>query len=170
MLFFAEVILPLALSKTFTYQVSEAEYHFLKKGMRVVVPFGKNKLYTALVLELHQNQPLLYQAKEIDQILDEHPMVSVIQIEHWQWMAQYYMCSLGEVYRGAMPSSLLLESETMVTRNTERYFESSELSDEEYLVYQALQHQSSLRIVDIVAILNKKKVFPVLHRLIEKQV
>ncbi|MBS1534814.1 MAG: primosomal protein N' [Bacteroidetes bacterium] len=170
MLFFAEVILPLALSKTFTYQVSEAEYHFLKKGMRVVVPFGKNKLYTALVVELHQNQPLLYQAKEIDQILDEHPMVSAIQIEHWQWMAQYYMCSLGEVYRGAMPSSLLLESETMVTRNAERYFESSELSDEEYLVYQALQHQSSLPIVDIVAILNKKKVFPVLHRLIEKQV
>ncbi|MBS7786711.1 primosomal protein N' [Flavobacterium sp. CYK-55] len=168
--FFVEVILPLALPKTFTYQISEAEFHFIKKGMRVVVPFGKSKLYTALVLDLHQNQPLLYEAKEIDQILDEQPIVSEIQIEHWKWMAQYYMCSLGEVYRGAMPSSLLLESETIVTRNTERYFDASEFTDDEFLVYQALQHQSSLKIDEIVSILNKKKVFPILYRLLEKQV
>lgn len=168
--FFVEVILPLALPKTFTYQISEAEFHFIKKGMRVVVPFGKSKLYTALVLDLHLNQPLLYEAKEIDQILDEQPIVSEIQIEHWKWMAQYYMCSLGEVYRGAMPSSLLLESETIVTRNTERYFDASEFTDDEFLVYQALQHQSSLKIDEIVSILNKKKVFPILYRLLEKQV
>lgn len=168
--FFVEVILPLALSKTFTYQVSEAEFYFLKKGMRVVVPFGKNKLYTALVIELHQNQPMLYQAKEIDQILDEQPLVTEIQIDHWQWMAQYYMCPIGDVYRGALPASFLLESETIISKKDERYYDVAQFTDEEYLIYQALQHQSSLRIADIVSILNKKKVFPVLHRLFEKQV
>lgn len=168
--FFAEVILPLALSKTFTYQISEAEYHFLKKGMRVVVPFGKSKLYTALVIELHQKTPLLYEAKEIHQILDESPVVTEVQIDHWQWMAEYYMCPIGDVYRGAMPTSLLLESETIIARKDEKYFETSELTDDEYLIYQALQHQSSLRIADIISILNKKNVFPVLYRLLEKQV
>lgn len=168
--FFAEVILPLALSKTFTYEVSEAEYHFLKKGMRVVVPLGKSKLYTALVVDLHQNQPLLYQAKEIEQILDQEPVVTEIQISHWQWIAEYYMCPIGEVYRGAMPSLLLLESETIVRRKEEVDLDPATLTDDEYMVYQALQHQSSLRIGEIISILNKKSVFPVLHRLLEKQV
>ena len=78
MSFFAEVILPLSLAKTFTYSISEAEFHFIKKGMRVTVPFGKNKIYTALVVDLHQNEPQLYQAKEIHQILDEHLIVNEI--------------------------------------------------------------------------------------------
>jgi len=66
---FVEVVLPLALPKTFTYLVSEAEFQYIRKGMRVAVPFGKSKLYTALVIDLHQNAPTLYQAKEIHQIL-----------------------------------------------------------------------------------------------------
>jgi primosomal protein N' (replication factor Y) len=75
MQFFVEVILPLSLAKTFTYSVSETEYHYIKKGMRVAVPFGKSKIYTALVIELHQNAPTLYDAKEIHQILDEKPLI-----------------------------------------------------------------------------------------------
>src|SRR4051812_47662221 len=113
--FFAEVILPLSLSKTFTYSVSEAEYNYIRKGIRLAVPFGKNKIYTALVIELHQNEPQLYEAREIHQILDETPIVTEIQIAHWQWMASYYMCAIGDVYRGAMPSALLLESETIIS-------------------------------------------------------
>ena len=142
-MFFVEVILPLSLSKTFTYSISEAEFHFIKKGMRITVPFGKSKIYTALVIDIHQNAPTLYLAKEIHQILDETPIVNETQIAHWQWIASYYMCAIGDVYRGAMPSALLLESETIVSRKSESYIEESELSDDEYLVYQALLHQSS---------------------------
>ncbi len=169
-MYFVEVILPLALAKTFTYQVSEAEFHFIKKGMRLAVPFGKSKIYTAIAVELHQNEPVLYQAKEIHQILDHEPIVTSIQIDHWFWIATYYMCSIGEVYRGAMPSALLLESETVVTAQSSSFVNEMQLSDEEYLVYQALQQQSSLKINDIIAILNKKNVFPIIHKMIDKNI
>mgnify|MGYP006361647809 FL=1 len=169
-MFFVEVILPLSLAKTFTYRVSEAEFHFVKNGMRVVVPFGKSKMYTALIIDKHQNEPNLYEAKEIDQILDEKPIVTQFQITHWQWIASYYMCAIGDVYRGAMPSALLLESETIISQKHSVTIEEAELTDDEFLVYQALQHQSSLRIQDITAILNKKNVFPVIQKLIDKQV
>ena len=116
MAFFVEVIIPLSLPKTFTYKVSETEYFFIKKGMRIAVPFGKNKIYTALAVDLHQNAPTLYEAKEIDQILDEKPIVNELQINHWFWIASYYMCYIGDVYRGALPSALLLESETIISQ------------------------------------------------------
>lgn len=168
--FFAEVILPLSLSKTFTYCISEAEFHFIKKGMRVTVPFGKSKIYTALVIETHQNQPTAYIAKEIHQILDEYPIVNEIQIEHWQWIASYYMCAIGDVYRGAMPSALLLESETVIYQKNTENVDESLLSNDEFLVYEALQHQSSLKITDIIAILNKKNIFPIIQKLIDKNI
>lgn len=167
---FVEVILPLSLAKTFTYSVSEAEYNYIKKGMRVAVPFGKNKIYTALVKEIHQNKPTLYDAKEIHQILDEKPIVNEIQIAHWQWIASYYMCAIGDVYRGAMPSALLLESETVISQKQDGFVDESLLSDDEYLVYQALQQQSSLKVQDIMNILNKKNIFPVIQKMIDKNI
>ena len=167
---FVEVILPLSLSKTFTYCVSEAEYDYIKKGMRVAVPFGKNKIYTALVIEVHQNKPALYEAKEIHQILDESPIVTEIQIAHWQWIASYYMCAIGDVYRGAMPSALLLESETIISQKTTVFVDESLLSDEEFLVYEALQQQSSLKVQDIMSILNKKNIFPIIQKLVDKNI
>lgn len=170
MQFFVEVILPLSLAKTFTYSVSEAEYHYIKKGMRVAVPFGKSKIYTALVIELHQNAPTLYEAKEIHQILDEKPLVTQTQIKHWQWIANYYMCAIGDVFRGAIPSALLLESETVISQKPAIDVNESELSDDEYLIYQALQQQSSLKVQDIISILNKKTVFPILQKLIDKNI
>ena len=169
-MYFVEVILPLSLAKTFTYKVSEAEFHFVKNGMRVVVPFGKSKMYTALIIDKHQNEPSLYEAKEIDQILDEKPIVTEFQIAHWQWIASYYMCAIGDVYRGAMPSALLLESETIISQKQSVIVDESLLSDEEFLIYQALQQQSSLRIQDITAILNKKNIFPVVQKLIDKNI
>ncbi|HEU4790192.1 MAG TPA: primosomal protein N' [Flavobacterium sp.] len=167
---FVEVILPLSLAKTFTYRVSEAEFLFIKKGMRVTVPFGKSKIYTALVIEIHNNKPTLYEAKEIHQILDNTPIVTEFQINHWIWIADYYMCALGDVYRGAMPSALLLESETVITRKNDVYVDESLLSDDEYLVYEALQKQSSLKVQDIISILNKKNIFPVIQKLIDKNI
>ena len=169
-MYFVEVILPLSLAKTFTYSISEAEFFYIKPGMRVAVPFGKSKIYTALVIEIHRNQPTLYEAKEIHQILDENPIVTVIQIAHWQWIASYYMCAIGDVYRGAMPSALLLESETLISQKTDIFVDSSLLSDEEFLVYEALQQQSSLKVQDIIAILNKKNIFPVIQKLIDKNI
>jgi primosomal protein N' (replication factor Y) len=167
---FVEVILPLSLAKTFTYRVSEAEFLFIKKGMRVTVPFGKSKIYTALVIEIHNNTPTLYEAKEIHQILDNTPIVTEFQINHWIWIADYYMCALGDVYRGAIPSALLLESETVITRKNEVFVDESLLSDDEYLVYEALQQQSSLKVQDIISILNKKNIFPVIQKLIDKNI
>ena len=169
-MFFVEVILPLSLAKTFTYRISEAEFHFIKKGMRVAVPFGKSKIYTALVLETHENAPTLYEAKEIHQILDEKPIATEVQLEHWRWIASYYMCGIGDVYRGAFPSGLLLESETVVSCKADIVVNQNELSDEEFLVYEALQQQSSLKIQDIISILNKKNIFPILQKMITKNI
>jgi len=167
---FIEVILPLSLAKTFTYSVSETEYNYIRKGMRVAVPFGKSKIYTALVIEIHQNKPALYEAREIHQILDETPIVTEIQITHWLWIASYYMCAIGDVYRGAMPSALLLESETMISKKTDVFVDESSFSDEEFLVYEALQQQSSLMVKDIMNILNKKNIFPVIQKLVDKNI
>jgi primosomal protein N' (replication factor Y) len=167
---FVEVILPLSLAKTFTYSVSEAEYNYIKKGMRVAVPFGKSKIYTALVIEIHQNKPSLYDAKEIHQILDVSPIVTEIQIAHWQWIATYYMCAIGDVYRGAMPSALLLESETIISQKQDVFVDESLLSDEEFLIYQALQQQSSLKVQEIINILNKKNIFPVIQKMMDKNI
>ena len=168
--FFIEVILPLSLPKTFTYRVSENEFAFIKKGMRVAVPFGKSKIYTALVIDLHREEPTLYEAKEIDQILDERPIVNDLQINHWFWISSYYMCNIGDVYRGALPSALLLESETIISQNNETFVDESSLSDDEFLIYEALQSQSSLKIQNIIDIVNKKTVLPVIQKLINKNI
>jgi len=168
--YFIEVIVPLSLPKTFTYKVSEAEFSFIKKGMRIAVPFGKSKIYTALAIDLHQTPPALYEPKEIHQILDEKPIVNEFQINHWFWIASYYMCNIGDVYRGALPSALLLESETLISQNTKTPVDEGSLSDDEFLIYEALQHQSSLRIENIVEILNKKTVLPVIQKLLGKNI
>ena len=167
---FIETILPLSLPKTFTYSVSEAEYHYIKIGMRVAVPFGKNKIYTALVVDIHQIPPTLYEAKEIHQILDEKPIVNEFQIKHWKWISTYYMCTIGDVFRCAMPSGFILESETIISQKKETELVEAELSDDEFLIYEALQHQSSLKVQDVMAILNKKNIFPIIQKLLNKNV
>ena len=169
-MYFIEVILPLSLPKTFTYSVSESEYHYVKIGMLVAVPFGRTKMYTALVVAIHQNPPTLYEAKEIHQILNEKPLVNEFQIQHWQWIASYYMCAIGDVFRCAMPSAFILESETIISQKQDIVIDESELSDDEFLIYEALQHQSSLKVQDIMAILNKKNIFPVVQKLLNKNV
>ena len=114
-LYLIDVILPIPLKQCFTYNVNKDEAHFLQPGMRVAVPFGKSKIYTAIVYGVHQNDPPGYETKPIDQILDETPIITANQLKHWEWMANYYMCTLGEVIRAALPSAFLLESETIIT-------------------------------------------------------
>jgi primosomal protein N' (replication factor Y) len=165
---FIDVILPIPLEKSFTYSVTPAEADFLKVGMRVAVPFGKSKIYTALVYKIHNQEPLIYEAKEIHQILDDSPVVTKIQLKHWEWIANYYMCTLGEVMRGALPSAFVLESETVIRKNNDVVINDEDLKDDEFLVYEALHHQSSLKIQDISNILDKKNVLPVIKRLLDK--
>jgi primosomal protein N' (replication factor Y) len=168
--YFIEVVMPLSLPKTFTYRVSESEFIFIEKGMRVAVSFGKSKIYTALVIDLHQNVPTLYEAKEIHQILDEKPIVNEFQINHWFWIASYYMCNIGDVYRGALPKAFLLESETIISQNTVLPVDENLLTDDEFLIYEAFKHQSSLKVQNIIDILNKKTVLPIIQSLINKNI
>jgi primosomal protein N' (replication factor Y) len=169
-MYFIDVILPLALPQNFTYRVSETEFEYLQVGMRVAVPFGKSKMYTGLVVVLHQNEPLLYEAKEIHQIIDQIPLINTYQLQHWEWIASYYMCTLGEVYRCAVPSAFLLESETVISATAFSSATEAQLTDEEFLVVEALKSQAVLKIHEISKITNKKNVVPVLQSLLQKQV
>jgi len=169
-LYFIDVILPIPLKQTFTYHVNKDEAYFLKPGMRVAVPFGKSKIYTAVVYGIHQNDPPSYETKSIHQILDEVPLITTRQLKHWEWMASYYMCTLGEVIRAALPSAFLLESETIITLSRKEGIDQTEFGDAEFLVYEALQHQSSLHINDVRSILDQQNVMGVIHDLLAKGV
>lgn len=166
-MYFINVILPLNLDKTFTYSVNVEEYKFLQPGMRVTVPFGKSKVYTALVVDKHLNKPELYEAKDISQIIDETPIVNDIQLRHWQWIASYYMCSIGEVFKSALPSGLILESETIIS-SSQTEIDKEVATDEEFLVLEALENKSSITISEISQILNKKNVIPIVQSLLAK--
>ncbi|MDC1465546.1 primosomal protein N' [Polaribacter sp.] len=161
-------MLPIPIQRTFTYSITEEEANFLQKGMRVAVSFGKSKMYTGLVLNIHRNAPTLYEAKEIHQILDEIPLVNEKQLQHWQWIATYYMCSLGDVYRASLPAAFLLESETIIYKN-DAFLDETILADDEFLIFEALQQQSQLTIHQVIAILGKKKVMPIVNGLIQKE-
>ncbi|GAB2772636.1 replication restart helicase PriA [Salinimicrobium soli] len=167
---FINVILPLPLENHFTYSISEPEAAFLKPGMRVAVPFGKSKVYTGIVSGVHQNAPDVYEAKPIEQILDKTPVVTTQQLKFWQWLASYYMCTEGEVLRAAIPSAFLLESETIVQLLKDAEVDEMALSDDEFLLFEALQRQSAMKIAEIIQVLDKKTVLPVINSLVEKKV
>jgi len=169
-LYFINVILPIPLKQTFTYNVNKDEAYFLKPGMRVAVPFGKSKIYTAIVYEVHQNDPQGYETKSIDQILDESAIITSLQLRHWEWMATYYMCTLGEVIRAALPSAFLLESETIIKLAKDFEVDENQFSNDEFLLFEALQHQSSLHINDARSILDRKNVVSVIQTLLNRGV
>jgi len=167
--YFIDVILPIPVENTFTYCVSEAEYEFIQLGMRVAVPFGKKKIYASIVKAKHTNAPTIYEAKEIQQILDEHPIVTKEQLKFWSWIANYYMCTEGEVMRAALPKAFMLESETVIKLKTDGFVvDELELKDDEFLIYEALQHQSELKIHEVMDILDKKKILPSIQKLIDQ--
>ncbi|RUA11454.1 MAG: primosomal protein N', partial [Flavobacteriia bacterium] len=161
--------MPIPLQKLFTYKITQAEAGYLQTGMRVAVPFGKSKIFTGLVYKIHQNKPGAYEAKEIFQILDEKPLITLKQLEHWEWIAKYYMCSLGEVLRAGIPSSFLLESETLIVKN-KAFADEKALDNEEFLIYEALEYQDKIKIEEVYKILGKKNVFPVIQSLLNKKV
>lgn len=167
---FVTVILPLALHKSFTYYVPEEWMARIGFGKRVEVQFGKNRLYTALVIRVHQEPPEAYDPKPILSVIDEEPIVTSEQVRLWQWMATYYSCTLGEVMNAALPANLKLASETRVTLSPlfDGFFEG--LNDKEYLVAEALTIQEELSIEEIRGILDQKTVYPVIRSMLDKRV
>ena len=166
---FIDVLLPLALPKAYTYCISKDEASILKPGSRVAVPFGKQKIFTGIVSQIHKLSPQTYEAKPIVMILDKNPIVTQKQLEFWKWISNYYMCTEGEVLRAALPAALMIESESVLVKCeiTEDQLES--LSDLQYIVFEALEKQS-LTLEEISKITDLNKVMPLVLDMIEKKV
>lgn len=167
---FVEVILPLALPTTFTYRVPKDKDQEIAVGKRAVVQFGKSKIYTAIIHSISTKAPTQYEAKYLLDIIDDEPIVTAIQLSLWQWIADYYLCTLGEVMAAALPAALKLASETRIVLNHQHEYDKTLLSDKEFLILDALEIQSELSINEIVKILNQKSVFPILRGLIDKKI
>ena len=145
---FAETLLPLALPGTYTYRIPEGMR--LSIGMRVLVPFGRKKIYTAIVMSLHDRAPKGYEVKEILEKLDDKPILRHPQLDFWQWIADYYLCTMGEVYKAAVPSGLKVESETTISVNPD--FEESEpgqLTDRERVILDFTAQRGRIQIAEI---------------------
>ncbi|MGB0778253.1 MAG: replication restart helicase PriA [Flavobacteriaceae bacterium] len=168
MSYFIDVIIPVPLKRLYTYRVSQAEYDFLKSGMRVMLPFGKSKTYTALVYHKHQTPPQAYEAKSIIQILDSKPVVQQEQLKFWTWISDYYLSPLGNVFLVGLPNLYRLESTQYLSWKGEEDFDPSVLSDDAFLVYEALQTASSLELGALMKILNRQKIFGVIQELAEQ--
>ncbi|MCF8318893.1 MAG: primosomal protein N' [Sphingobacteriaceae bacterium] len=166
--FFVNVVLPLAISKAYTYRVPQNLVNNIAIGKRVVVQFGRNRVYTAIIFSISDKAPVGYEAKYILDVLDEFPIVTAQQLALWEWMSAYYLCTLGEVMQAALPSALKLASETKVTLNIDADYDKSTLTDKEFLLLDALEIQPVLTIAEIVKILDQKTVFPILRALFDK--
>jgi primosomal protein N' (replication factor Y) len=165
---FVDVILPLAVGDSFTYRVPQQFNHLIKLRCRVIVPFGKNKLYAGLIVKIHEIPPLQYEAKYIEDVIDTEPIITEYQLQFWQWISNYYLCSIGEVMAASLPSGLKLNSETKVLLNPD-FKDEQTLNDKEFLIYEALQIKGLLSLTEIAKILNIKNIQPVINQLIKKQ-
>lgn len=167
---FIEVVLPLAISKTYTYRVPLEMSSGIRIGKRVVVQFGRSKIYTAIIYQVSETPPALYEAKYIIDVLDEEPIVNEFQLRLWKWMSEYYLCHLGEVMQAALPSALKLASETRIILNHSEEIDKALLSDKEFLIVDALDLHAELKVSDISKLLGQKTVFPILRGLFEKNI
>ncbi len=165
---FADVLLPLPVGGTFTYRVPFDLNEQVKEGVHVVVQFGARKIYTAMVILVHEHPPQTHVPKYILSILDENPIVTPVQRSFWDWLAGYYLCFPGEVMNAAMPSALKLASESKIALNPVLPDDFSSLNEKELLLVEALHHRKSLAISEVSKILDLQKTIPVIKTLIEK--
>ncbi|HET6245211.1 MAG: primosomal protein N' [Bacteroidetes bacterium] len=165
---FIDVILPLPVPRLYTYRIPFDSNALIKTGIRVVVQFGPNKLYTGLVRKIHQTPPKEYEAKYIEQILDLNPVVNEKQFVFWEWLSSYYMCNIGEVMNAALPGGLKISSETKVILNP--YFGSdyTSLNDKEFLIVEALELNQVLTLDQVSEIIDQKTTYSVIKSLLEK--
>lgn len=168
---FAEIILPLPLHSTFTYLVPSEMEASLQKGSRVLVQFGKKKYYTGLVEHIHNANPEGYEVKPIMALLDPEPIIRYPQLKLWHWMADYYLCSVGEIYKAAVPTGLKPESETFISINPDfDTIEGIKLTESQAVVVQSLQNKKRLKISEIESITGLNNCARIINTLIEKGV
>lgn len=165
---YADLIFPFALQQLFTYRVPEEFQADLVPGMRVAVQFGARRMYSALVYKIHHQSPTGYEIKEILTVLDSQPVVLSGQYEFWNWISDYYLCSLGEVMKAALPAGLKLESETRLVMNPD-FQKFEEISTKESPVLSILEEKNSLTISEIAKIYTKRDLLNIIKSLIDKQ-
>lgn len=163
---FADVILPLPLEGTFTYSLPKSFSNLVQVGCRIIVPFGTAKYYSAIVTKLHDNIPP-YSTKEAIELLDSSPIVTAKQLRLWEWIADFYLCSIGDVYKAALPSGLKLESESSVMYN-EEFIADNTLSPSEEKIIQALEEETIQTLSTLQKRTGIKNILPVVKRLLDK--
>ena len=146
---FAEVIIPLALPKNYTWQIPDQMADRISIGCRVEVNLGKNKKYAGVVKRIHSEKPLTFEAKDILNVIDPEPVVQTYQLKFWEWMSEYYMCTEGEVMAAALPAHFKLSSETIIVFNEEFGDDFSQLDNEEYIIAEALLMKHELRLTEV---------------------
>lgn len=147
---YAEVILPLPLNATFTYRIPEDMVQRIKVGQRVIVQFGSKKFYTGIIESISPIAPEGYEVKDLVSILDDFSITKHPQLKLWHWISEYYLCSIGDVYKAAVPAGLKVESETFI--ELDKDFEEDEenrLSEREVIICQLLDHEGKLSTSDI---------------------
>ena len=164
---FVDAILPLAVANTYTYLVPKGMESEIKFGVRIIVPFGSKKIHTGLVYKIHNQKPDLVEPKEIMMVLDSQPIVSKTQIELWEWIANYYQCKLGEIYKAALPSGLKLESETMVTIVDDFEADCPLKPKEQDLLDILSAQKKEISISDLAKQMNIKNCLPIVKNLME---
>ncbi|MCP9610778.1 replication restart helicase PriA [Coprobacter tertius] len=167
---FADVILPLPLRKYYTYRIPEDMETRLQAGSRVIVPFGRKKYYTAIVAFVHPYPPADYETKEILTLLDDTPVLRRPQLKFWEWIAEYYLCAIGDVYKAALPSGLKLESETVVSPNPD-YIEDEDnrLKERERILLDGLSNYEKISVQDLEKETGLRNILPVIRSLLDKE-
>ncbi len=168
--FFAELLLPIPVPKLFTYRVPFDLNDKIQTGIRAIVPFGTRKILTGIVIAVHESPPKEYEAKYILELLDEEPVVNNLQLKLFNWIADYYLCSAGEVMNAALPAGLKLSSESMVQIHPAFDEETTlfEFSQKEEILLKHLK-QEPLPYSDISSLLNLKNLYSILKSLVSKE-
>lgn len=165
----AEIILPLAIPKTYTYSIPDDLMKRAIPGCRAEVVFGKNKKYAGIIKTITNNRPD-YVTKPLLNILDDSPILFLNQLKLWEWMSSYYMCTEGDVMNAALPVNFKLSSETILLYNEEAGEDFTNLDDEEFIVAEALLIKKQLQLTEVQQLLDATHVYPVIKRLIEKKI
>lgn len=165
---YVDVILPLPLPKCFTYSLPDEYAEDVKIGCRVVVPFGRKKYYTAIVRNVHYCAPTDYEVKEVSALLDADPVLLPQQFSFWEWIADYYLCTQGDVYKAALPSGLKLESETIVEYNPDFEAEAP-LTEREQRILDLLSADRQQCVTKLEKDSGLKNILTVIKSLLEKE-
>lgn len=167
---FAELLLPVPVPRLFTYRIPHKLNELVRTGQRVIVQFGDRKIVTGLVFNIHDQPPKDFEAKYILEVLDEFPSVNQSQLSLFQWIADYYMCTLGEVMNAALPAGLKLSSESMVQIYPGFSLEESTLdfSEKESMLLKRIEN-GTMTYSEIAKFLGVKTIFAILKSLSAKQ-